>query len=147
MKRTATTLSPYFKDALAAGLTAAVTGGFPSTVFALCTGRDPLEATRAAGAMLIDPRSGDLPLFAAATVVHVAISLFWTAILAKTLPHRHVVAWSTIAAAAIAILDLCVIGQLFPTIESLAFLPQLADHLAWGATVGFVLSSRRRSEL
>jgi hypothetical protein len=130
-------------DALAAGLASAVTGGVPSTAWALLTGHDPLEATRAAGAMLVDAASSDARLIVAAACVHLAISLFWAGVLARFLPRRHTIAWSLAAAAAIAVLDLRVIGRLFPEIHALAFAPQLADHLAWGATVGAVLAWRR----
>jgi hypothetical protein len=95
--------------------------------------------------MLVDPHSGDLRLYAAALCVHLAISLFWAAVLATLLPHRRTIAWAVAAAVAIAVLDLRVIGVLFPEIYALAFWPQLADHVAWGATVGVVLALRRRA--
>src|SRR4030095_7942218 len=130
-------------DALAAGLISAATGGIPSTMWALLTGSDPLEATRAAGAMLVDSRSADPILFAAAGRVPLAISVFWAALLAGLLPRRRTVVCAVAAAAAIAVLDLRVIGRFFPEIHALTFGPQLADHLAWGTTVGAVLVWRR----
>jgi len=132
-------------DALAAGLVSAVTGGVPSTAWALMTGRDVLASTRAVGAMLVDPQSGDLRLYAAALCAHLAISLFWAAVLATLLPRRRTIAWAVAAAAVIAVLDLRIIGRLFPEIYALAFWPQLADHVAWGATVGVVVALRRRA--
>jgi hypothetical protein len=131
-----------WQDTLLAGLSAALTSGAPSTLFAWWTGGDVLEATRAAGAMLIPIDSSTVELIAAATFVHLTISLFWAAVLTLTLPRRHTVTAATLAAAAIAVLDLRVIGRLFPEIHALPFWPQFADHLAWGLTVGAVLERR-----
>lgn len=102
-----------------------------------------MEATRAAGAMLIPASSSDRELFFAAALVHGAVSLFWTVVLVPVLPRRHTVAWAMLALALIAVLDLRVIGQLFPEILALAFWPQFADHLAFGALLGGVLAYRR----
>jgi hypothetical protein len=106
-----------------------------------------MEATRAAGAMLIAPNSSDAALFAAAAVVHGTISLFWSAILVWLLPRKRTVIEAMLAAAAIAVLDLRMIGRLFPEVYALPFWPQLADHLAWGAAFGVALwwNTRRRS--
>lgn len=134
------------REALVAGLVAAITGGIPSTAWALLRGQDPLEATRAAGAMLVDPQSPAPALYAAAVCVHVAVSLFWAAVLAASLPRRHTVPAAIAAAAAIAVLDLRVIGVMFPSIQALAFSPQFADHLAWGTSVGLVLAFMRRRQ-
>lgn len=132
-------------DVLASGTAAAILGGIPSTVYALATGGDPLEATRAAGAMLVDPASEDAVLFAAAAVAHLGVNFFWAALLVWLLPRRHVLAWALVAATAIALIDLRVIAPLFfPEVHALAFGPQLADHLAWGASLGGVLAWRRR---
>jgi hypothetical protein len=113
-------------------------------MFALRTGGDVLEPTRAAAAMVISPRSELIELLAAAVVVHVSVSFFWAAILAYVLPPRRIILWSTLAAIAIAVFDLRVLGRFFPDILALPFWPQLADHLAWGFTVGAVLDSRLR---
>jgi hypothetical protein len=138
--------NPVVREALAAGLVAAITGGIPSTAWALLRGQDPLEATRAAGTMLVDPQSPAPALYAAAVCVHVAVSLFWAAVLAASLPRRRTVAAAIVAAGVIAVLDLRVIGALFPSIQALAFGPQFADHLAWGASVGLVLAFMRRRQ-
>jgi hypothetical protein len=45
---------------------------------------------------------------------------------------------------AIAALDLGIGGRLFPRIRALPPAPQVADHVAYGATVGYVLARRRR---
>ena len=134
---------PGLSDALIAGSAAALFSGIPSTVFAWLMGGDVTEATRAAGAMLIPADSDDRELLLAAAAVHVSVSLFWTAVLAPLLPRRYTVAWAVFALACIAVLDLRVIGRLFPEIYALAFWPQFADHLAFGAILGGVLAYRR----
>jgi hypothetical protein len=130
-------------DALIAGSCAALLSGIPSTLHAWFTGADVMEATRAAGAMLIPASSGDRELVLAAALVHIAVSAFWTAILVPVLPPRHTAAWAILALAGVAVLDLRVIGQLFPEILALDFWPQLADHLAFGAVLGGVIAYRR----
>ncbi len=71
-----------------AWLIATLFSGLPSTLHALATGGDPLEATRAAGAMLLS--TGSTPaLVAAAAMVHPAVSLFWALLFAWWLPPRH----------------------------------------------------------
>jgi hypothetical protein len=132
-------------DVLVAGAWAAILGGIPSTLLALATGGDALEATRAAGAMLVSPASSDTTLIAAAAVVHVAVTLFWASILVAVLPRGHFIAWAVAASAAIALLDLRVIAPLwFPEVAALPFGPQFADHLAWGAALGAGLRWRAR---
>jgi hypothetical protein len=115
--------------------------GIPSTLYALASGGDAMEATRAAGAMVGRPHS-----IGAAAAVHVTVSLFWCAVLWLALPTRHTTLWALAAAAAIAVLDLLIIAPLaFPEVAALAFWPQFADHLAWGACVGITLEYCRRS--
>ncbi|TFZ06213.1 hypothetical protein EZ313_06090 [Ramlibacter henchirensis] len=133
------------KDLAYAWLVATVFSGLPSTLHALVTGGDPLEATRAAGAMLIPASSSTPALFAAAAIVHPAVSLFWTAVFGMLLPRRHVVFWAVVGAALVALLDLRVIAvRLFPEVTALAFWPQFADHLMWGALLGGTLYMRLR---
>ena len=134
----------FWEDAVIAGGCAALLSGVPSTVHAWWTGGDLLQATRAAGAMLIPASSSDAALFAAATLVHGAVSMFWAIVLAWLLPPRHLVLGSLLALAAIAILDLRIIGPLFPEVYALPFWPQFADHLAFGAVFGVVLAWRTR---
>lgn len=115
-------------------------GAMPSTLAALVSGRDPLEATLAAGSILL-PREHRRPrLVAAALPVHAALSVFWAAVLERALPRRGTVAWGAGAGVAIAALDLLVIGRRFARVRALPFGPQLADHVAYGAAVGFVLA-------
>jgi len=131
------------RDLLVAWLVATVFSGVPSTAVALLTGADPLEATRAAGRMLLPHATGTPMLFAAAAIVHPAVSLFWTGVFARFLPRRHVALWATLGAAAVALLDLRVIAPLlFPSVAALAFWPQFADHLAWGVLLGGTLQAR-----
>ena len=131
-------------DALAAGAVAAVVSGAPSTLWALSTGADPLAATLAAGSVLLphETRRGRLAI--AAIPLHLALSFGWAVVLERVLPRRHEVAGGAAAGLAIAALDLCVAGKLSPRIRALPLLPQLADHVAYGLTVGFVLARRRR---
>lgn len=136
--------SLFLRDSLVAGSCAAVLSGIPSTGHAWLTGGDLMEATRAAGAMLIPPESSDASLFCAAALVHATVSLFWTMVLSWVLPHQRTTLWALAALAAIAVLDLRIIGRLFPEIYALPFWPQFADHLAFGAVLGAVLEWRHR---
>ncbi|MEZ5120615.1 MAG: hypothetical protein R2736_03395 [Solirubrobacterales bacterium] len=80
-------------DVLAAGLAAAVVSGAPSTAWALVRGGDPLEAARAAGAMVVGERAGAAAQLAAAVPVHLALSLGWTWMLARIRPARGGAGW------------------------------------------------------
>ena len=104
-----------------------------------------MEATRAAGAMLIPIGSSLADLIAAAAVVHSGISLFWAEVLGLLLPRRNVAFVSILASALIAMIDLKLVApHFFPTITALSFWPQFLDHLAWGACFGGVLQWRQR---
>lgn len=132
-------------DGFVAGAVAAVLSGAPSTVHAIATRRDPLEATLAAGTLLA-PRERRRPaLLLAAVPVHVALSLGWALLLAALLPRRREVIHATLAGLAIAALDLGVVGRRHPRIRALVLTPQILDHVAYGACVGAVLRSRRRA--
>ena len=93
--------------------------------------------------MLISPNSSDGRLFIAAAMVHLCISFFWAALLTWLLPHTRTVLWAMAALTVIALLDLRVIGRVFPEIYALPFWPQFADHLAFGAILGGTLKWRR----
>ena len=135
----------YLGDLLVSGSAATLLSGLPSTLYALYRHEDVSEATRAAGAMLISPGSSMLELFQAAAVVHVGISFFWAALLVRFLPRRHVVSSAIAAAIAIGLFDLRVIAPfMFPEVAKLAFWPQMADHVMWGASLGLALAWRRR---
>jgi hypothetical protein len=131
-------------DGLVAGAVAAVLSGAPSTLHAFATRASPLEATLAAGTLLLPRERRPLVLALAAVPVHLALSLGWAVLLAAILPRRRPVAYATLAGLAIAALDLGVVGRRVPRIRALALLPQVLDHVAYGATVGAVLRVRRR---
>jgi hypothetical protein len=129
------------RDLLYAWLLATLLSGIPSTLYALLSGGDPTEPTRAAGAMLLPSETGWPKLLLAAALAHGAVSLFWASILWLILPSRHTTWWALVASAAIAVLDLRIIAPvLFPEVAGLAFWPQFADHLMWGACVGLTFA-------
>ena len=108
-----------------------------------CSGINPLEASLAAGTLLLGDEQRPSRLLPAAIVAHGALSLGWALVLAIALPRRRTVAWALVGGLAIAALDLGVVGRRFARIRALALLPQVLDHVAFGATVGCVLSRRR----
>lgn len=136
------------KRIVRAALVASVVSGVPSTAHALLTGRDPLAATQAAGAM-VAPGASRATQIAAAAPVHLALSFGWTVALARVVPaHRSPAARAAVgmlAGAAIAALDLGVIGRRIEPIRALALAPQVADHLAFGAAAALVLHDRGSS--
>jgi hypothetical protein len=132
-------------DLALAWLVSSVFSGGPSTLYALLSGGDPLESTRAAGAMLVPPDSGTVLLLASATVVHLTVSLVWALVFGLLLPRRRTTLWAIAGSAAVALLDLRVIAPVFfPSVAALAFWPQLADHLTWGLLLGGTLELRRK---
>lgn len=135
------------RDGVVAGTAGAVLGGLPSTVHALATGGDPLAASRAAGSLLLPREHRTSRLLPAGALAHAGISLAWGVVLAATLPRRRTVPAAAAAGLAIAALDLGVVGRAFPRVRALPVLPQLADHLAYGAVVGAVLAHRGRRRL
>jgi hypothetical protein len=130
-------------DALVAGITAAAVGALPSTIIAVAGGADPLEATLAAGSIVLPSETRRHRLVAAAVPVHLALSLMWASVLSHVLPRRGTVVAGAFAGLAIAAVDLRVVGRRFPRIRALPLLPQVADHVTFGATVGWVLARRR----
>jgi hypothetical protein len=132
------------RDGLAAGSVAAIVSGVPSTVHALVAGTDPLEASLAAGALLLPRERRRGRLLAAAAPVHITPSLFWALMFAIALPRRRTPAWGALAGLGIAALDLGLVGRRSGRIRALPQLPQLADHIVYGAAVGAVLAARRR---
>lgn len=121
-------------------LLATVFSGAPSTAWALATGGDPWEATRAAGRMLL-PQAQALPvLFTAAAVVHGSLSTFWALVCAYTLPRRHTGRWALALITAVGLSNLLVVApRWFPEVAALAFWPQMADHWAWAALMAWGL--------
>ena len=120
-----------------AGVVAAVLSGAPSTLYAVATGRDPLEATSAAGSILLPGELRRGRLLAAAVPVHLALSLGWTFVLDRA--GVRTARAGVVAGIAIAALDLGVAGPCFPRIQALPLLPQVADHAAFGAVAGRLL--------
>jgi hypothetical protein len=129
-----------------AGAFAGVLSGAPSTVHALATGRSPFDAVQAAGTLLLPDDAPPSARTAAGVLAHGAISLGWGVVLAAVLPRRRAVVWGALAGLAIAGLDLGVLGRHWPRIRALPTVPQVADHVAFGALVGAVVSraGRRR---
>jgi hypothetical protein len=131
------------RDGLAAAVPASILSGLPSTLHALATGRDPLEATMAAGSLVLPREHRPCRLIAAAGPVHFAVSLCWSVALAHLLPNRQTRTAGLLAGAVIAALDLGVIGWRQRRIRALPLLPQLTDHLAFGVVVAHVTTRRR----
>jgi len=133
------------RDVFYAWLVATLLSGLPSTVHALLTGGDPLEATRAAGSMLVAATAATPVLVVAAIIVHCVVSLAWTVVFVLLLPNRHVLPWALMGCSLVAWLDLQLIAPwLFPSVAALAFWPQMADHLMWGACLGGTLAALQR---
>jgi hypothetical protein len=135
--------SDTLRDGLAAGMVAAVVSGAPSTLHALATRGDAMAAAYAAGTMALPHERRGALLFLAAVPVHAALSVGWAEVLAAVLPRRRTAVWGALAGLGIAALDLGLIGRRFPRVRALPQLPQVADHVAYGATVGAVLALRR----
>jgi hypothetical protein len=108
---------------------------------ALATGRDPLEATLAAGSILLPGEMRRTRLLAAAIPVHLALSLGWALALDRT--GVRGVRRGSLAGLAIGAVDLSLAARVFPRIHALPLLPQLADHAAYGAVAGHVLARAR----
>ena len=132
-------------DALRAGLPAALLSGLPSTTYAILKKRDPLEATVAAGSILLPRERRRERLLVAAIPVHLALSAVWTVAIATVLPRRNPLAEGTLAGLVIAALDLGVIGSRFPRIRALETGPQIADHMAFGIIAAAKLARQRKS--
>ena len=115
-----------------------------STLCALLAEGRPLEPTLAAGSLLLPREQRASRLLLAAVPVHAALSLGWAVVLAAVLPRKRTTELGALAGFGIAALDLGVIGRRYPRIRALPQLPQVADHVAYGATVGAVVGRRRR---
>jgi hypothetical protein len=79
----------------------------------------------------------------AAVPVHLTVSLGWALVLQRVLPRGREVSAGALAGLVIATIDLGIVGRRVPRLRALPFGPQLADHVAYGLTVGFVLARRR----
>jgi hypothetical protein len=141
--------TPVIRAGLEVGAVAGLLSGLPSTVHALCTGRDPLAAARAAGNLLLPADADPGALLVAGGLAHVAVSLGWGTVLAVAVRRTSLspVAVGVAAGAAIAAVDLGLLahgraGRRWTLIRELPLGPQVADHLAFGAVAGAVLSRR-----
>jgi len=123
-----------------AAAVASVVSGTPSTAHAVVAGRPVLEAASAAATLL--PGHRERPGVVNGLFVHVVVSAGWGTALGLVLPRRHTVAWGAAAGLAIAALDLAIARRKAPAIAALPQTWQWADHVAFGATVGWVLSRR-----
>ena len=122
---------------LRAALTAAALSGIPSTAHALATGRNPLEATYAAGSIVLPGETRPGRLVAAAVPVHLALSLGWTVVLDRAGARGTL--RGALAGLGIAALDLGLVGPRFARVRALPLGPQVADHVAFGAIAGRLL--------
>lgn len=124
-----------------AAVTAAALSGAPSTAWTLATGGELLASTRAAGT--IAPGRRDRPSAVVGGAVHAVMSAGWTVALAAVLPRRGRALGAVLGAAAgagIAAFDLgVVVPRHFPAVAALPSGPQVADHIAFGAIVGWCL--------
>lgn len=136
----------WLANTMIAAILAGILSGIPSTAWAFAAGTDPWEATVAAGAAVVGTDAPFGRLLAAAAVAHCTMSCFWAGVLCALLPARRTVFWGVIAGGLIALLDILFIGRFIPSIRALAFLPQLADHLMFGAVVGASIRFRRRGK-
>jgi hypothetical protein len=124
-------MRPLSRTVRAAAI-AATFSGAPSTAIAVVRGDDLLEPVRAAGTLLV-PADGDEDLLlVAGGLAHVAISFWWTVVLAAVLPRNRPLLWGAVAGAAIHALDMGIIARRFPRLDALERGPQLADHVAFG---------------
>jgi hypothetical protein len=131
------------RDALHAGLIAAVVSGGPSTAIAIARGEDVLEGARVAGTLLLPHETRSAALLAAAVPVHLTLSLGWAVVLDRVIPRGRERLGGLLGGLAIAALDLELIGRRLPRIRALPQPRQWADHAAYGLSVGMVLARRR----
>lgn len=110
------------------------------------------EAARAAGTLI--PGRRLRPGLVAGCTAHVAVSIFWTSIIAMArgnassrqpeLSLAGTVIRGATAGLLIAALDLAVIGRRYPAIRTLPQVPQWCDHVAFGITTTACLERRVR---
>ena len=124
-------------------MTAALLSGAPSTLVALRRGDDIFASTEAVGAVVLPRWRSGWARVGAGTVVHLFISLLWARILERLLRDNDDAASAALAGAAcgagIALIDIGGIARFLPPIRELPAVPVVADHLAFGAIVGWVL--------
>ena len=118
--------SSILQDGIRAAIPAAIFSGLPFTVHALLTKTDPLEASLAAGSILLPREQRPLHLLVAAVPVHFLLSIGWAVLLAASLPRKKPVTEGVAAGLAIAAVDLGVVGRHCPSVRALRSLPQIA---------------------
>jgi hypothetical protein len=133
------------RDGVFAALFAGLLSGVPSTLYAVLTRTSVLHAISAAGGILLGSAAPQSQTLFAGALVHGFLSLFWGVVLGVVLPRRATVLWGGVAAVAIAVLDLLIIGRMFASINALPFLPQLFDHIVFGIVAAIVISQRRKA--
>lgn len=131
------------RDGLAAAGVAGILSGAPSTLYAAVTGRSLWEASAAAGRLALPETASKGSLVRAGGAVHSVISAGWAIVLSYTLPRGKEVTGGAVAGLAIAALDLGLVGRRIDEIRTLPLVPQVADHVAFGAVAGWVISRRR----
>jgi hypothetical protein len=122
---------------------AAVLGGAPSTLLAAARCDWQLRptlgylryATRAAGVVVPPHR----PSLIRGALVHGVMSMACGELLVRGLPERRRLLWGTCAGLALGVVNRGVIGRRIPAIAALPVVPQLADHVAFGAIFVAVL--------
>jgi hypothetical protein len=128
---------------VATALVAGVASGLPSTLVAALRGDDLLAATRAAGTLV--PGRRERPGVVAGAAVHAVLTLWWTTVLTAGLRRaRGGALLGAAGGAAIAALDLGVVGRRYPAIRALPHAPQWADHVAFGVVVGVCTRTQPR---
>ncbi len=135
-----------FRAGLVAGLVSGIVSGAPSTAWAIATGDDILRSTRAIG-HLVRPRSKGIRLLALSGFMHLAISSAWGILLAFVLPKKRTTLWGMVIGVGIYVLDMVIIGRRHQEIRSLPQLPQLLDHLLYGALAGTIIRQQREEHV
>jgi hypothetical protein len=107
------------RDGLRAAVPATLLSEFPSTVYALLARRDSLEASVAAGSILIPREQRTDRLLVAAIPVHIILSAAWAVVLGGALPRKRPILKGTIAGLAISAIDLGIVGRRYPRIRAL----------------------------
>ena len=130
-----------------AGVWAALLSGVPATAVSLARGEDVLASTEAVGAVFVRDRRMGWIRVGVGALAHFVVSLIWARVLVRVLRHKtgaiQSVATGAACGAGIALLDLGLIARFLPPIRKLDAAPVVADHLAYGAIVGWVLHRSR----
>ena len=102
------------------------------------------------GATVLPARARRRSRIVAGGVVHLLISLLWARVMAGLFgghisarsPAGEPILVGALCGLGIAALDLGIIGRWLPAIRVLPAGPQIADHVAYGALVGWALRGR-----